>query len=116
MAAGAKKNIRAYGIQVLLSGHSDVRKLKRDYIPSSHGNKFWTSSWLLMDYFKKKGMSSGTRVMEVGCGWGLAGIYCAKNHGARVTGVDIDPDVFLFLDLHAEINGVRIKTLKRKLC
>ena len=105
---------RAYGIQVLLSGHRHVRKLKKDYFPTSHGNKFWTSSWLLMDYFKKNGMPPKTRVMEVGCGWGLASIYCAKNHDARVTGVDVDADVFPFLDLHAEINGVKIKKLQKK--
>jgi predicted nicotinamide N-methyase len=46
--------------------------------------------------------------MEVGCGWGLAGIYCALKHRARVTGVDIDPDVFPFFELHAEINGVDV--------
>lgn len=53
------------------------------------------------------------RVLEVGCGWGLAGIYCAKNHGADVTGADIDPEVFPFLDLHAEINDVEVKTMNR---
>lgn len=114
MTAGVGEKKRAYGIEVLLSGHGELRRLKRNYIPSCHGNKFWKSSWLLMDYLKKNGMPRGTRVMEVGCGWGLAGIYCAKNHGARVIGVDMDPGVFPFLDLHAEVNGVKVKTLNRK--
>ena len=51
--------------------------------------------------------------MEVGCGWGLLGIYCAKKYGARVTGVDIDSEVFPYLNLHAEINQVEISTLKK---
>lgn len=51
--------------------------------------------------------------MDVGCGWGLAGIYCAKKHGARVTGVDMDSEVFPFLRLHAEINKVRIATIRK---
>ena len=51
--------------------------------------------------------------MEIGCGWGLAGIYCAKKYNASVTGVDIDPEVFPFLNLHADINKVKIKTLRR---
>lgn len=51
--------------------------------------------------------------MEVGCGWGLAGIYCAKKHGALVTGVDIDPEVLPFMRLHGEINGVKMEFLKR---
>ncbi|MBN2059938.1 MAG: methyltransferase domain-containing protein [Deltaproteobacteria bacterium] len=98
---------------MLLSSHPVVRKLKRDNIPGRHGNRFWTSSWLLMDYLKRHGLPEGARVMEVGCGWGLAGIYCAKKYHARVTGVDIDPDVFPFLRLHAEINGVQIDIMKK---
>ncbi len=49
--------------------------------------------------------------MEVGCGWGLAGIYCAKKYGAQVTGVDIDPEVFPYLRLHAKINNVPMTTM-----
>ena len=51
--------------------------------------------------------------MDVGCGWGLAGIYCAKKQGALVTGVDIDSEVFPFLRLHAEINKVQIATMRK---
>ncbi len=113
MTGPAKTQIRAYGIRVLLSRHAEIRKLKRENTPGFHGNKFWTSSWLLMDYFKRRGLQKGAHVMELGCGWGLAGIYCAKKHDASVTGVDIDPEVFPFLNLHADINGVKINTLKR---
>jgi predicted nicotinamide N-methyase len=113
MASNTKKEIQAYGIKVLLSRHPEVRMLKRLNIPSNHGNKFWASSWLLMDYFKRSGLPNNSCVMEVGCGWGLLGIYCAKNHGATVTGVDIDSDVFPYLRLHSEINNVEIATLKK---
>jgi predicted nicotinamide N-methyase len=108
-----KKEIRAYGIRVLFSRHQKIRRLKRDNNPTNHGNKFWTSSWLLMDYFKLHGLDEGSRVMEIGCGWGLAGIYCAKKHGAIVTGVDIDQDVFPFSRLHADINKVDITFMKK---
>ncbi|MBW1774963.1 MAG: class I SAM-dependent methyltransferase, partial [Deltaproteobacteria bacterium] len=90
-----------------------IRRLKRISLPSRHGNKFWTSSWLLMDYFKRNGLAEGSRVMEIGCGWGLASIYCAKKHGARVTGVDIDPYVYPFLELHAAINKVKISFMRK---
>jgi predicted nicotinamide N-methyase len=66
-----------------------------------------------MDYLRLRGLPKKARVMDVGCGWGLTGIYCAKNHGAKVTGVDIDSEVFPFLKLHAEINDVQIKTMRR---
>ena len=113
MASRAKNEIKAYGLRVLQSRHPEVRKLKRLHTPSVHGNKHWASSWLLMDYFKQHGLRQGARVMEVGCGWGLAGIYCAKKHNAVVTGVDIDSEVFPYLRLHAEINKVKIATMKR---
>ena len=100
-------------MRVLLSGHSDVRRLKRRVMPSRHGNRHWSSSWLLMDYLEKAGLSRGARVLDVGCGWGLAGIFCAKRFQASVTGVDADPDVFPFLQLHALVNGVKIHTLRR---
>lgn len=51
--------------------------------------------------------------MDVGCGWGLAGIYCVKKHNALVTAVDADPEIFPFLRLHAEVNKVEIATMKR---
>jgi predicted nicotinamide N-methyase len=51
--------------------------------------------------------------MEVGCGWGLAGIFCAKNFDAVVTGVDRDPDVFPYLRMHAQVNRVALYTLRR---
>ncbi len=113
MAKTSKTHIRAYGVKLLLSSHPEVRKLKRSNTPKAHGNKLWTSSWLLMDYFERRGFSENARVMEVGCGWGLAGIYCAKKHGAVVTGVDIDPEVFPYLLLHSEINKVKITTMKK---
>ncbi|MFC1821772.1 methyltransferase [Thermodesulfobacteriota bacterium] len=103
---------RAYGLRVLMSRHPEIRKLKRMHAPSVHGNKPWTSSWLLIDYFRRKGLKQSARVMEVGCGWGLTGIYCAKKYGASVTGVDIDPDVFPYTELHARINRVEMATMK----
>ena len=113
MAGTVKTKIRAHGMRVLLARHPEVRRLKRNNTPSSYGNRLWTSSWVLMDYLKRKGLKQGARVMEVGCGWGLAGIYCAKKHGAVVTGADIDPDVFPFLQLHADVNKVNIDTMEK---
>ncbi len=51
--------------------------------------------------------------MELGCGWGLAGIYCAKHFQASVTGIDADDAVFPYLTLHAQHNQVEIDTKKQ---
>ena len=104
------KERRAYGVTILKGSHSRVRSLKKSHAPGIHGNKFWNSSLLLMDYLRHQGLPKKAKVMEVGCGWGLAAIYCAREHGAEVTGVDADPKVFPFLHLHAEINKVSVRT------
>jgi predicted nicotinamide N-methyase len=109
------KSIRSHGITLLLSSHPAVRRLKRLHQTSIHGNKLWSSSWVMMDFLGRQKIPSGLRIIDVGCGWGLLGIYCAKKLGASVTSVDSDPEVFPFLDLHAEINKVKITTMKRSL-
>ncbi len=101
----------AFGLKILNSNHASVRRLKRDgHMPEIHGHKFWNSSFLIMNHLKRNPLPRRSRVMEIGCGWGLLGIYCAKQFDARVTGTDADRNVFPFLDLHAEINGVRVAT------
>jgi predicted nicotinamide N-methyase len=108
-----KKYRQAYGVQLLLSQHPEIRKLKGFNAPSVHGNRLWKSTWLLIDYLHRRGLPEGVRVMEIGCGWGLLGIYCAKNYGARVISVDLDTEVFPYLELHAKVNQVEISTLKQ---
>lgn len=105
---------RAYGLTILKAAHPQMRQLKKNHEPSIHGNKFWSSSYLIMDFLGYQGLPIGTRVLEAGCGWGLAGIFCAKQFGARVTGIDADEEVFPYLDLHAQVNGVEIKTRKAR--
>jgi predicted nicotinamide N-methyase len=110
---GRKKYRQAYGVRLLLSHHPEIRKLKRLNAPSVHGNKLWKSTWLLVDYLHRRGLPEDLRVMEVGCGWGLLGIYCARKYGARVISVDLDPEVLPYLELHARINAVEVSTMRR---
>ena len=105
---------RAYGIYLLKSQHRVVRHLKKRYQPSVHGNRTWNSSFLLMDYLAARPIRKGARVLEIGCGWGAAAVFCASRFEARVTGLDIDRDVFPFLEAIADLNDVEIDTLARK--
>jgi predicted nicotinamide N-methyase len=57
-------------------------------------------------------LAISSRILDIGCGWGLAGIYCAKNYSSIVTSVDSDSAVFPYLRLHAEINKVEITTME----
>ncbi len=99
-----------HGVSFYHSRHTRIRQLKRLHSPRDFGYRVWTSCWLLMDYLRSLRTPPGLRVMDVGCGWGLAGIYCAKNLQATVTCVDADPEVFPYLRLHAELNQVQVAT------
>ncbi|MDP6972512.1 MAG: class I SAM-dependent methyltransferase, partial [Pseudomonadales bacterium] len=101
---------QAYGIYLLRSQHRLIRRLKKRYQPSVHGHKTWSASFLMMDYLKDRPIKKGSKVLEIGCGWGPASVYCASRFKAKVTGLDIDPEVFPFLDVLAELNDVSVKS------
>lgn len=102
----ATHTVSASGVFALKSSHPGVRALKREgYVPSIHGNKVWRSSFVLMDYFSTYPLNINETVLDVGCGWGLTGIFLNKMQHCQVTGVDADTSVAPFLALQAEING-----------
>ena len=103
---------QVYGIRVLKPSHPALRKLKSTKTPTLQGFKYWSATWLLLDYLTSRQIPLGARVLDVGCGWGFAGIYCAVKHQAHVTAVDIDPRVFPYLQIHADLNEVEIKTIQ----
>ena len=84
-----------------------MRQVRREGVkPSIHGNKLWKSSRLLIDYLGKNRPEHCNSVIDVGCGWGISGIWCAKTLGSQVTSVDADPDVFPYLEASAGLNRV----------
>lgn len=100
----------AFGLTIQKGAHKDIRRLKRQHPEASlHGNKLWKSSLVLMDYLQESPIPKGASVLDVGCGWGLGGIYCAKQFGAHVVSMDADDSVFPFLLHHAELNGVTVE-------
>ena len=106
---------QAYGIYLLGRRHRLIQRLKEHYEPSSHGDRTWQSSFVLMDYLQQRPPPKRSRIMEIGCGWGSAAVYCAKTFRARVTGVDFDGDVFPFLELLAELNNVKVRALHARI-
>ena len=106
----AESSQTAFNVEILNASHTDIKKLKRQYPTSIHGNKLWGSSFLLMDYFRKHPPQKNCKVLELGCGWALASIYLNKVHHCHVTGIDADSDVFAYANLHATINQAQITT------
>ena len=98
---------RFRGVVMPTASHPEIRRVKRQgNEPSIHGNKLWKSSCLLIDYLHKHPPEHCRSVIDVGCGWGISGIWCAKKLRAEVTSMDADPDVFPFLEATATINRV----------
>ncbi len=106
-----KTEIKAYGLRLLLPGNKKIKNLRKKFKPSNHGDKVWNSNWLLINYLEQINLTSSHRILEIGCGWGLSGIYCAKKHSASVTCVDSDGDVYPFLALNAKTNNVHVNFL-----
>jgi predicted nicotinamide N-methyase len=111
MAAATAHRFR--GVTMPTASHPAIRRARRaGAVPEIHGNKLWKSSMLLIDYLnrqrRQRGAAPPQRVIDVGCGWGVAGIWCAKTLGAQVTAVDADRNVFPFLRIAAGLNGVAI--------
>jgi predicted nicotinamide N-methyase len=103
---------RFRGVVMPTGSHPAIRKVKRQGLyPSIHGNKLWKSSCLLIDYLNRNRPEHARSVIDVGCGWGVSGIWCAKTLGSEVTSVDADPNVFPFLHASASLNGVETTSL-----
>ncbi len=105
-----------FGLTVLKNSHPDIRRLKRQYPqPELHGNKLWKSSVILMDYLQESAPEAGCEILEIGCGWGLSGIFCASKFDAHVISLDADETVFPFLECHSTLNGVETDTVQMRI-
>jgi len=108
VTAGETKTVR--GLTVYKNKSMAItRLLDLNDDPEIHGNKIWSSSFFIIDYLNANPPKKKANIMEVGCGWGILSIYCAKKFNAQLIGVDADKNVFPFLKLHAKANGVKIK-------
>lgn len=102
----------AYGLYLLTPKHRLIKTLRKRYQPSIHGHKAWGAGFLLMDYLTHHGLARGSKVAEIGCGWGALATFCAHRYKSKVTAYDLDQNVFPYVDVLAELNDVKVKTRK----
>ncbi|WP_373091307.1 methyltransferase [Zhongshania sp.] len=98
-------------VLILKKRHKLIRKMQRNLPgPEIHGYQVWGSSFLIMDYLLENPPKKRSKMTEIGCGWGILGISCAQHFKAKVTAIDADEHVFPYLEAHALLNDVKIKT------
>ena len=109
-------HVRAHhGVLILKNRHRLIRDLQKNQpLPTLHGHQIWQSSFMIMEYLLQHPLANNQQVLDLGCGWGLLSIFCAKQFQADVTSVDADEWVFPYLDTHAAVNKVQLRTLHRR--
>jgi len=55
---------------------------------------------------RKLGLGPGTRLLDVGCGWGSLSLHAAEHFGAHVTGVTISTEQKAFVDTRIAARGL----------
>jgi cyclopropane-fatty-acyl-phospholipid synthase len=55
---------------------------------------------------RKIGLEAGSRLLDVGCGWGSLSLHAAEHFGARVTGVTIAAEQKRFIDARIAERGL----------
>ncbi|CAA0100953.1 Ribosomal protein L11 methyltransferase [Halioglobus japonicus] len=107
----AKHTKKVRDLTLLTKKHPAIQALmQKKSAPEIHGTKVWASSYFIMDFLDDNPPPENASILEVGCGWGVLSLYCAKKFNAKVLATDADKLVFPFLKLHAKENGVKVKT------
>ncbi len=100
-----------FGVKIFKRKHKTLRFLNKNRTePSLYGDQLWQSSFLIMDYLQKNPIPPKQNIFDIGCGWGILGIFCAKSFNSNVTLIDADQHVFPFADSHGSLNEVALKT------
>jgi predicted nicotinamide N-methyase len=100
----------AYGLYLLKTSHPLIRKMRKSIRPSLFGQRMWGSSFLAIDYLKENPLTENSRLLELGCGWAPIAVYAASL-GHKAAGLDIDDQVFPYMDVLAQTNDVKVKAL-----
>ncbi|VUD69219.1 Ribosomal protein L11 methyltransferase [Thalassocella blandensis] len=102
---------QTHGIKILKKKHQIIRNLhKNNQSPTQYGDQVWHSNFLIFEYLQENPLEKHQNVMEVGCGWGLLGIFCAKHFKSNSLLVDKDECVFPYAEEHQTLNDVSAKT------
>jgi predicted nicotinamide N-methyase len=99
-------------VKYYTGAHPEMRALNKvNPRPSEFGHKVWDTSFVLIDFLAKNDFNLNKKsVLEIGCGWGILGLYLAKHFDCEVTCSDLDEKVLPIVEVHAKLNSIKIKT------
>jgi predicted nicotinamide N-methyase len=100
------------GVKYYTGAHPAMRALiKANHRPSEFGHKLWDTSLVLIDFLNENNFNLKNKsVLEIGCGWGVLGLYLAKYFKCDVTCTDLDEKVLPIVHAHAQLNEIDVKT------
>jgi predicted nicotinamide N-methyase len=100
-----------HGIRIFKNKHQTIKRLRKESpVPTLYGDQVWHSSFLIMEYLAQHPLPNRQRIMDIGCGWGLLGIFCAKHFDGDIVSVDADSGVFPYVRSHEALNEVSVRT------
>jgi release factor glutamine methyltransferase len=71
-----------------------------------------SDTWLLALAGRREPLAAGARILELCAGPALAGISAAREHGGRLTTVDVSRRAAFSAALNGRLNGVRVRALR----
>jgi len=71
-----------------------------------------SDTWLLADAARREPLAAGAHVLELCAGPALAGIAAAREHGGRLTTVDVSRRAAFSAAVNGRLNGVRVRALR----
>jgi len=101
-----KEFVKYHGIKAFKNSHPSIKKIKKEYPTSIHGNKVWRSCFVLMDFIRRYHETEVKQAMDIGCGWGVLTAFLAKEFDCHAIGVDADSDVEPYFAFHSHQNAV----------
>lgn len=100
------------GLKYFTGNHPIVKSYSKVSLrPIDFGHKVWASSLVFIDFLSKNDFSlSDKKILEVGCGWGILGLYLAKKFNCDALLTDKDDKVLPLVHSHAELNNLKVDT------
>lgn len=104
------QHYQAFGLNILSPNSREIQRLQSQYPSSLHGDKVWHSSFLLMHYLLQHPLAEHSKVLDLGCGWGLLSLFLQQQGDYTMTALDADANMLAYLQAHAELNQLKPPT------